>query len=214
MGYAVGIVGDPGSGKSVLSYLLLSTALRKNYSAVRHEADVASPTPPWYLEGLGKPERAARVEELRRRLKKAWNIERAERVRSSLKALKRVKTLVITDMGGGLPPRERVTPENSIILSEVDAVIVVCPIERAEECFEAWRRELRRKAPHVKILAECVSSPDGDVSIFDPRSGACILSGLDRRRAVNPPKHLAAAVERLIDYLYLEAVMSKAFTAA
>lgn len=201
-GFAVGIVGDPNSGKSVLSYILLKRGISRGYDIFRQEADVASPTTPWFLEALSNPEKSKMAEEIRKRSKRQWDVEKAEKVARGLRAVKRMKELVIVDMGGGRPPVERVTPENSVILREVDAVVIVCPRESWSECFDAWERELREKAPHVKILAKCISNPESSVSVFDPESGVCYLGGLDRMHATRPPQSLVVAVDAMLEYIH------------
>lgn len=190
MGKAIGVLGDPNTGKSVLTYLLYRDFVRKGVNVFRQEGDPASPTPPWYLETVCRE----RADELRRQIKTGWCHTSAEWVRRSIEGLKRGFNIVLVDLGGGRPPKERVTDELKHILSTVDYVIILCQ-KGDEKCRIGWRKELSEKAPHVKVLFECESSLSDESYVNDK----CLLGSLDRSIAHDPPEHLRRAIDRLTD---------------
>ena len=189
----IGVLGDPRSGKSVLTYLVYRELGRRGRRVLRQEGDPASPTPPWYLEGVN--------DTLRLKLKRPWSVELAEWVRKSLERLKENKYLefVVVDLPGGRPPKERVTPELAMILSEVDEVVLLCRDDNYEECVDGWLRELKEKNVNVGIIAYCRSKyhgKKGKVTLFE-----CEIPRLERKEARNPFTETRRAVEKLTDVI-------------
>jgi hypothetical protein len=190
---AVAVVGDPNTGKSVFSYLLFKEFIRRGAKVFRQEGDPSAPTSPWYLE--------SGAEELRRKVKTPWDWRKVTWVRDSIQALKKTFDWVIVDAPGGRPPEERVTKELAEILKPVDSAIILCRSDNYGECVSSWTRELKQKAPHVRILFTCTSTLEDSVSTFDPASGRCILVGLDRGQAREPREDLRKAISSIADYL-------------
>ena len=194
MGRVIGILGDPNTGKSVFTYLLFKEMVKEGYSVFRQEGDPSAPTGPWYLESLRH--------DLRKKTKSSWDEKKVEWVRDSLKNLRKVFDYVLVDLGGGVPPKERVTRELREILESVDEVILLCPAGREKKCFISWERELKEKAPHVKVILKCTSDLYAERSEFDPETNKCVLVGLDRRLATNPPEHLTEAIHKIKQTLF------------
>jgi len=192
MGKVVGVIGDPNTGKSVLTYLLYNYYITNTDRRVfRQEGDPSAPTSPWYLES-GK-------HELRKKIKSPWDEKKVQWVVTSLKGLKKGFDIVFVDLGGGRPPRQRVTPELEKILKEVDEAIILCPSENYEECRRGWKKELKEKAPHIDIKLECMSTLDDVEEIVTPTK--CIIPGLDREEAKNPRQTTRRAVKKLALYI-------------
>ena len=187
---AIAVLGDPNTGKSVFTYLLFKELVKRgNLKVFRQEGDPSAPTSPWYLE--------SGQEELRKKVKSPWDWKKVEWVRDSIYNLKKIFDVVLVDAGGGKPPAERVTKENTEILKAVDGVILLCRSDNYEECFSGWERELKEKAPNAKILLKCISTLENDESVFD--DSKCILVGLDRRQALTPSEDLVNAISKIAE---------------
>jgi len=187
---AIAVLGDPNTGKSVFTYLLFKELVKRgNLKVFRQEGDPSAPTSPWYLE--------SGQEELRKKVKSPWNWKKVEWVRDSIYNLKKIFDVVLVDAGGGKPPAERVTKENTEILKAVDGVILLCRSDNYEECFSGWERELKEKVPNAKILLKCISTLENDESVFD--DSKCILVGLDRRQALTPSEDLVNAISKIAE---------------
>jgi CO dehydrogenase nickel-insertion accessory protein CooC1 len=194
---AIAVLGDPNTGKSVFTYLLFKELVKRgNIKVFRQEGDPSAPTGPWYLES-GK-------EELRKKIKSPWDWKKVEWVRDSIANLKKTFDVVLVDAGGGRPPAERVTRENAEILKTVDAVILLCRSDNYEECFSGWEKELREKAPHVKVIMKCISTLEGDESKFE--NSTCILVGLDRKQATSPREDLQKAISKIAEKIEKEGI--------
>jgi len=189
MGVAIGVLGDPNTGKSVFTYLLFQEMKEQGKKVFRQEGDPASPTAPWYLEtACTDPERA---NELRRKIKTGWCYKSAKWVKDSISGLKKGFDYVLVDLGGGRPPVERITPELKLILEEIDKVIILCP-KGSDSCVEGWVKELKEKAPHVKIIDICFS----DITAESKVDGECLFGALDRQLALRLPEHLKRAISK------------------
>lgn len=187
---AIAVLGDPNTGKSVFTYLLFKELVKRgNLKVFRQEGDPSAPTSPWYLE--------SGQEELRKKVKSPWDWKKVEWVRDSIYNLKKIFDVVLVDAGGGKPPAERVTKENTEILKAVDGVILLCRSDNYEECFSGWERELKEKVPNAKILLKCISTLENDESVFD--DSKCILVGLDRRQALTPSEDLVNAISKIAE---------------
>jgi len=194
------IVGDPGSGKSVLTNLVYRELAARGYRLIRQEAELFSPTPPWYMEAIDRE----RIEELRKLYKtKEEEIvkKRLEWVKNSLEALSRNPNLdfVVVDIGGGTP-QERVTKENREILQYVDYVIVLCRSDNFKECAQRWINEIKSKTPNVKIAALCESKLE-DKTDVNLELGRCVITELRREKVTSPELHTVEGVKKLVDHL-------------
>jgi len=192
MARIIGVVGDPNTGKSVLSHLIYRTLAESGIRTMFQDAELYSPTPPWYLESLR--------EELRNRLKEMsrQNVEKKlEWIVRSLEGLRKNNNIdiVIVDIGGGKPPI-RVTAENEKILRNVDGVIVLCRRDDFKSCVMGWVNQIKSRAPNVDIVAICESALEGEPRV-DFETGTCVLTGLTRENAPSPPLPLKDAVNRL-----------------
>jgi hypothetical protein len=192
MGKAIGVFGDPNTGKSVFSYLLFNEFKKRNLKVFRQEGDPASPTAPWFFEtACIDPHRA---NELRKKIKTGWCEKSANWVRDSVRGLKKGFDYVLVDLGGGRPPIERVTPELKTIMQEIDEAIILCP-KNSIECVEGWQKEIKEKAPHIKIIDICWS----DILAESEVNEQCVFGSLERQLAVLPPAHLEIAVSKFVD---------------
>jgi len=201
MAKIIGIVGDPNCGKSVLTHLLYRELSRRNLRTLMQEGEIFSPTPPWYLEGRDRK----LADELRRKYKirrEDYARRKLSFILRSLDNLRQNENLdvVVVDIGGGMPPRERVTEINRQILDRIDGVLVLCRRDIFEDCVKGWINEIRKKNKNVRILGVCSTSLEGESDV-DFEKGRCHLVGLVRGVAVNPPEHLEKAAKKLGDVI-------------
>jgi len=198
-GTAIGIVGDPNSGKSVFTYLLTSIARESGYDVFRQEGDYAAPTPEWFFISRlhGTVEVANKI---RKMLKTSWEDRQAQFIAESVERLKKTFKNVIVDLGGGRPPHERVTPQLKKILEKIDKVIIVCPKNRFRECVDGWIKELKQKAPHVKISAIIQSTLDPNDRSGDYGEYYTVY-GLDRDMVTNPRIDTVSTILKIARYV-------------
>ena len=158
-GHVIGILGDPNSGKSVLSILL-----EKGFQAAgirslwRLDCDHASPTPHWYLHMLGQ-QRKNEAEQLRGSQKRDWTAEAEHSLQSQLRHCVRSLSWVIADFPGGIHeklPIRRIPPGREVLLRAADAFVILARQDNLES-IAMWRDELARHGLAKRVIAEVVS---------------------------------------------------------
>lgn len=184
-GLVLGIVGDPNSGKSVLSGAVEEAFLLREQSCWKFDCDAASPTPRWYLSLLPKdPENA---KELRNSQKTEWTAELEALVAESLRNLRKTLSITIADLPGGnhkaVPPM-RMPPGREVIMREIDRFVILGRAD-SPEIVEAWRSELRKHGLEDRVAAEIISSePNAAPSLTWELNTSVLrgrITGLDRK---------------------------------
>ena len=192
------VVGDPNSGKSVFLHVLNSILRARGLVTLTQEADLVAPTSEWSLH----------APDLRKELKKT--LDAGERLRWVQRALEEAKRsgavdVVLCDVGGGRPDiGVRITPENEAILKHATHVIVCS----RPEGVRPWLEELKRKAPHAKVVAVLESAwpdPEGLRACVEVAEGVAkgVVSHLDRRAYVlgKIPEATKRVIRRVADLL-------------
>ncbi len=171
----VAIVGDPNSGKSVLSLKLYHyLRAQPGFGCYRIDCDAYAPTTEWTLREHG--------DELRRIWKKAkggWTVEDEQRLAEVLEKLKRSPLdLVLADMPGGnfsVEPPQRIPPTRAHLFKLADAFLVVA---RDESALEGWQKSLAELGLAARIAWVVRPSPR-EIEESWPPGG----SGTGRRQA-------------------------------
>lgn len=189
----IAVYGDPNTGKSVIAYLLARYAPSEGISAFRENADPAAPTSSWFLES----ECQDITSEIRKKVKGSFTMEKACGVKDNLKNIKEngIFDVVFADLGGGNPPN-RLTKELQEISEEIDNAIILCPKENYKNCVDGWKSDLEKKAKKpIRIIRECTSDLNGKTEVNE---NTCIISGLDRKFALNPKKETVMGIKSLL----------------
>lgn len=192
--FIIAVCGDPNSGKSVFLRLLYDTFSKKGIPVISQEGDIWAPTQGWSLSEEGVK---IRKKVLKPQLKKATQ-QRLQWILHSLEGLKNFRGIVLVDIGGGRPNEGiRVTPENKTILEKCTHVII-CSRDDAGQ-IEAWKRELKEKVPHIKILKclKSVYSPDGKYNFKEEEA----IWHLDRTAYANSliPIQTLKKIEKIVE---------------
>lgn len=176
----LGIVGDPNSGKSVLStvfeWFLGRYALGNSWKL---DCDGQSPTPNWYLSLLSQSEvqkvhdLEAEAQRLKEKGKTPWTPEMEKHIAQQLRRAKETFDILVADLPGGdhhsKPPRRIPSFERGEMFREVDAFVI---LQRADAPSEAaWREELAAYGLANRVVAvlnsvDPASAPRCEVS-FD-----------------------------------------------
>lgn len=187
-GLALGVLGDPNSGKSMLAKALCDEARRTWPDAWLFDCDAASPTPNWYLASL-RAGMKAEADARRRENKIEWSLDLEDAVSRQLEESKRNLSMVVADLPGGLHPKtgdpRRIPDGREVIMCQVDAFII---LSRADNpaIAEGWRKALAEHGLDSMIIAELESAePDSEPSMEIKNEDGLLrgrVSGLDRSR--------------------------------
>lgn len=209
-GVVIGIVGDPNSGKSVLSKGLFEALRRRVQRTWGYDCDAASPTPNWYLGVLNSP--GASDDEVRRdreKYKVKWSPELEANVASQLRSLKQNLAITLADLPGGRHPKdgdpfppERIPPTRKAMFENIDLFIILGR-ENKPEIVDFWRDSLEERGCGGRVIAELIScAHDAAPGLSDlVRQGLVLrgrISGLDRTQ---PRERIAAVLDNFGDEL-------------
>ncbi|GIX05127.1 MAG: hypothetical protein KatS3mg114_0996 [Planctomycetaceae bacterium] len=178
----VGVVGDPNSGKSVLSRILLTVLEMQGYECWLLDCDAAAPTPEWYVSLLDRE----RAEQIRRVLKGEWTEEKQRIVADQLRHTRRFFEMLIADLPGGnlnVDPPQRIPPGRDNLFELLDAIIVVDRPEKQSAL--AWQQALAAYGLEGRVAAVLASeNPHAPFSLRLEPPGTRVLrgtiTGLDR----------------------------------
>ncbi|MDR2094771.1 MAG: hypothetical protein LBP76_04550 [Treponema sp.] len=178
----VGIVGDPNSGKSVLSRWL-ERAIKKEWpNSWRVDADAASPTPNWYLDMLRSNFRDD-ADGIRQAIKNDWSHELEERVKDHIRNARQCLKVILVDLPGGIHPKEkyrpsqRIPPGREVIMREIDLFVVLW---KDETSLEGWREALREHGLENRIFAEIQSTDHTGAPFFETHREGPVIRGIVR----------------------------------
>ncbi|MBQ7176839.1 MAG: hypothetical protein IJS08_05420 [Victivallales bacterium] len=225
-GIAVGVVGDPNSGKSVFSkYFFLS--VKKCYpdgvDAWVYDCDMASPTPNWYLDGTESEDETVRqqVTKLRNEYKGKWDEEKEAKVTQDLATMKTTMDLLFADMPGGKHPKEgesfapeRIQQGNHAMMEQCEYFIILCRKDKPH-VFEAWREALREHGLADRVLAKIITdAPTADVRVSKLSKDeqgifTCEIQGLHRSK---PGDQIVDAMNnslRLLVYFLVQSALQR-----
>ena len=183
-GHVLGVVGDPNSGKSVLTMVLADAMKQTGQSSWRLDCDLASPTQRWYFSSLAThgPEIA---QNLRKGCKRAWSPELIDIATRYLANARRGFDLVVADFPGGrhnadLP--QRIPADRERMFREVDSFLVLA--REGSDAAVGWLEALDRLGIAGRVSAIVTShSPDAAPSWELDQSAVPFLgrvSGLER----------------------------------
>ena len=182
-GLVIGIVGDPNSGKSVFKGWLEKIIKDEWPNSWWIEADPASPTPNWYLDGLKSPQ-MEKVTRIRDETKKDWSQELELMVAGNLRNAREKLDITLVDFPGGyhkVSPPQRIPPGREVIFNEVDLFII---LYRDEAIREGWLSALREHNLENRVFAEIESQlPDNPPYMETQKKGNTIIGiarGLNR----------------------------------
>ncbi len=151
----VGIVGDPNSGKSVLSLKLYHLLRRPGgLPCYRLDCDAYAPTAEWTLRGVGPEERRA-WKETKKREQGGWTIEDEKNLALITSRIRKTPIdLLLLDLPGGdfsREPPQRIPPGRIDLFQEVDRFLLVAKDEKAKE---GWTEELARigKSKDISVI--------------------------------------------------------------
>ena len=167
---AVGVVGDPNSGKSVFLQILNDVLRSSGYTTLTQEADITAPTQNWSLYSP----------DVRRELKA--HMDPSARLRWIIESIATARRsgsvdVVLADVGGGRPDLgQRVTRENLAILSRLDGVVIVSRNDEGQ--ISSWLSELSLFLPDLKVYGVVESRLDGSAWIDSEGRGCAV--GIDR----------------------------------
>jgi len=163
----VGLVGDPYSGKSVLSWKLYKAWQQRRLSVYRFDCDAASPTTSYALaSSVGKQVR----EDYQQRRKQLDGSRGGWQPGDEVilaQCLRRIKAsglaLALADLPGGIHPGRvaspqsvRVPPGREALLREVDHFVIVARSKQAEQ---GWRDSLAELGLADRIREVVCSDP-------------------------------------------------------
>jgi hypothetical protein len=158
-GNVFGVVGDPGSGKSILSKALVFMLRQRNQSTWLLDCDGQSPTPYWYVE-LMQDKRFDEAAALREKSKVDWSREMELEIVRQIRNLKVHYAVSLADLPGGnhsVSPPMRIPPGREDMMREVDRFIILGQMDKPA-ITEGWREELGRHGLADRIVAEVVST--------------------------------------------------------
>lgn len=194
---AIGILGDPNSGKSVFLHILNEELRKRKFITLTQEADIFAPTQEWALHAPDTRKFLKKHMDYRSRLK--W-------ITSSLAVAKSSGTIdyILADLGGGRPDLgERLTKENLAILRYLDGVIIVSRNDNNQ--IKEWLEQLSIYAPDTKIYGVIESSLT-EPAFFDEKTGIGRARLLDREayRENRIPEDTRQTVEAVADRIVSE----------
>lgn len=231
-GIVIGIIGDPNSGKSVLShalFLALSKSNPKWFTSWIYDCDLASPTPDWYCDALAtSPEQESIYKAMRESYKASWGPDMEKRCTADLGVLRKNLDLVLADLPGGRHPKdgENFTPmripseTRAEMFKECDCFILLCRKDKKEIIFNGWYDALSEYNLQDRII--CVidsSNPSADFEISDFQQNdqgvfTCSMQGLDRKQGSGVIGGIIAEkATKLIQYLSSYCVFTEAIAA-
>jgi hypothetical protein len=187
-GKVVGVLGDPNSGKSVLSILLTYGFEHARLKPVwRLDCDHAAGTPQWYLHLLEK-NRTADATQLRETQKRPWTTEAERTLATQLNHCANSLKWTIADFPGGIHkggPIQRIPKGRDVLLRPADHFIILARPDRPES-EDGWRDELAKHGLADRILGVVTSSdPTANLSVevldSEPAELRAMACGLDRR---------------------------------
>lgn len=181
---ALGVVGDPNCGKSVLSRVFYYAAKRAGYWSWRFDSDGQSPTPEWYLTLSRTAPREAK--KLRDEQKIPWSSEMEASLADHLKTARNFLEILIVDLPGGdhrVSPPQRIPPGRERIFEKLDRIVIVY---RREGSPAPWREALDKIDLSGRIVAEITSCNPQALPRFNLIRGETGLwqgeaTGLDRQ---------------------------------
>lgn len=167
------LIGDPNSGKSVLSWKLYRQWHRDGVQVYRLDCDAHAPTAPWGMD-------SETGTELRKRYKDErgpWRPEDVVNLVAAVENLRRSSLdLVLLDMPGGIHPKQpedgpavRIPDDRESLFQLADGFVILWKNEAA---LEGWRTALSRLGLQDRILAEVVPCQDDSQPERIPR-GLC-----------------------------------------
>jgi hypothetical protein len=202
-GVIIGVVGDPNSGKSVLTKGLFEILRPQFPRSWAFDCDAASPTPNWYLSLLDG--HAVSPEDLRKRREQynvEWTAQLEASVAAQLESLKQNLSLTLADLPGGKHPRpgddwlpDRIPESRVTMFRNIDRFIVLGREDRPD-IIPAWRQALAGCGCDGRILAELTSeAPESQSQCLHlQRVGQMLrgrIRGLDRK---HPRAQIATAL--------------------
>lgn len=157
----VGIVGDPNSGKSVLSWKLYDELLRRGKNAYRFDCDAQAPTGRYSMTGLAGTEARAQYKARRGGWTGAddsYTLQVAHRLRGSS------LDIAIFDLPGGLhragEPAIRIPQGRPDLFRECDGFILVAKDAGARH---GWEQALEEHGLRSRIIAVVEPNAGGEV---------------------------------------------------
>jgi CRISPR-associated Csx3 family protein len=197
----VALVGDPNSGKSVLSWKLYHALQLLGRSVYRLDCDASAPTAGWCLDN-----------ETGRELRKAYKKDRGEWRQADVDGLvKQVSCLrqsrldvALLDMPGGLHEEGqepvRIPAGRERLFALADAFVL---LERDDAARQGWLRELGRHGLADRVVAGVRPRRERDAEEVCPAGGAGTAVPVWTIRALDREfiEERTAAVESLANYL-------------
>ncbi len=178
----VAIVGDPNSGKSVLSLKLYHhLRAQPDFRCYRIDCDAYAPTTEWTLREHGDQLRG-----IWKTAKGSWTVEDEQRLAEVLAKLKHSPLdLVLADMPGGnfsVDPPQRIPRTRASLFKLADAFVVVAKHEAA---LEGWREALAELGLASRIAWVVRPSPKSIRESWPARA-----SKTDHRRTMPSEYHI------------------------
>lgn len=184
-GRIIGVVGDPNSGKSVLSILLTHAFKEAGMKLIwRLDCDHAAPTPHWYLQML-EQERDREAARLRDGQKRSWTPEAEQTLARQLCVCAQSLRWVIADFPGGIHkngPVRRIPEGREALLAAAHHFVILKRADRPD-AEEGWRAELAAHDLENRIIAVVASAaPNEPLSLHmdDPAELRATATGLNR----------------------------------
>ncbi len=186
---AVGVVGDPNSGKSVFSTVFKLACEAAGLVSWSFDADRASPTPSWYLSPeRGGAETGFDAAEERQRQKLKWNAAMEREAAREIRNTTQYQDILIVDLPGGNHARAegplRIPPGREVLLQDIDFFIII-DRSAATDIAAAWTADLACHGLDSRVIAVLRSCDHRapfrfyDVTVEDGIFRAAV-DGLDR----------------------------------
>ncbi len=181
---AVGIVGDPNSGKSVFSAIFQAVLSKRGMVTWLADSDMASPTPKWYFDSLGQGDKqiTSKAKTDRDVQKKPWNHQMELIMASNIKNMKKFQDVLVVDLPGGIHGDKstpiRIPDGREVMFSELDSIIIIVR-EDKPEAEQGWLKALEERNLQNKIIAIITSAePNGDFTVKHLHETGGILRGV------------------------------------
>jgi len=157
-GLVIGIVGNPNSGKSVFSDWLENEIMDEWQDSWRIDADHASPTPKWYLDGVSSGQED---EVIKIRKKQDWTSDMELNIAERLRTIREYLDITLVDLPGGKKTDTGhicIPQGREVIFKEIDLFLILW---RDEAIRENWLSALREHNMETRVFAEIQScNPD------------------------------------------------------